>query len=130
MIRVFEVVRDARDQAVDFVKQAFAAGRTIHGWQVDDVCRNVIRGAGFGEYFIHRTGHNIDTEVHGNGANIDNLETRDDRILIPRTCFSIEPGIYLEGDFGVRSEIDVYVSEGGARVTGGAPQLELALIEV
>src|SRR5215831_3695170 len=128
--QVFEIVRDARDAAVDFVKQAFAAGRTIHGWQVDDACRNVIRGAGFGEYFIHRTGHNIDTEVHGNGANIDNLETRDDRVLIPRTCFSIEPGIYLDGEFGVRSEIDVYVSEGQARVTGGVPQRELVLIDV
>jgi Xaa-Pro dipeptidase len=115
---------------VDFVKQAFAAGRTIHGWQVDDVCRNVIRGAGYGDYFTHRTGHNIDTEVHGNGANIDNLETRDDRILIPRTCFSIEPGIYLEGEFGVRSEIDVYVSQDEARVTGGTPQRELVLIDV
>src|SRR5262249_19562326 len=84
-------MRDARDAAVDFVKQAFTSGQTIHGWQVDDVCREVIRSAGFGDYFIHRTGHSIHTEVHGNGANIDNLETRDDRILIPRTCFSIEP---------------------------------------
>jgi Xaa-Pro aminopeptidase len=130
MSRVFEIVRDARDAAVDFVKQAFAAGQTIHGWQVDDACRQVIRAAGFAQYFIHRTGHNIHTEVHGNGANIDNLETRDDRILIPRTCFSIEPGIYLEGEFGVRSEIDVYVSEGMARVTGGTPQQELVLIDV
>jgi Xaa-Pro aminopeptidase len=128
--RVFQVVRDARDAAVDFVKQAFAVGRTIHGWQVDDACRNVVRAAGFAQYFIHRTGHNIHTEVHGNGANIDNLETRDDRILIPRTCFSIEPGIYLEGDFGVRSEIDVYVCEGQARVTGGTPQREIVLIDV
>jgi len=130
MNKVFEIVRDARDAAVVFVKQAFAEGRAIHGWQVDDVCRNVIRSAGFGQYFIHRTGHNIDTEVHGNGANIDNLETRDDRILIPRTCFSIEPGIYLDGEFGVRSEIDVYVSDGEARVTGGVPQSKLLLIDV
>jgi Xaa-Pro aminopeptidase len=130
MTRVFETVRDARDAAVDFVKHAFTAGQTIHGWQVDDVCREVIRSAGFGDYFIHRTGHNIHTEVHGNGANIDNLETRDDRIIIPRTCFSIEPGIYLEGDFGVRSEIDVYVSDGDARVTGGTPQQDLVLIDV
>lgn len=130
MLQVFEIVRDARDAAVEFVKQAFAEGRRIHGWQVDDACRSVIRNTGFGEYFIHRTGHNIDTEVHGNGANIDNLETRDDRVLIPRTCFSIEPGIYLEGEFGVRSEIDVYVSEREARVTGGTPQRELVRIEV
>jgi Xaa-Pro aminopeptidase len=96
--RVFTVVRDARDAATNFVKEAFAAGQTISGWQVDDICRKVIVDAGYGDYFIHRTGHNIHTEVHGNGANIDNLETKDDRVLIPRTCFSIEPGIYLEGN--------------------------------
>jgi Xaa-Pro dipeptidase len=127
---VFNVVRDARDAATDFVKDAFSAGRTIHGWQVDDVCRAVIEKAGYGDYFIHRTGHNIHTEVHGNGANIDNLETKDDRVLIPRTCFSIEPGIYLEGRFGVRSEIDVYVGEREARVTGGDPQREVFAIPI
>jgi Xaa-Pro aminopeptidase len=128
VIAVFNVVRDARDAATDFVKEAFAAGRTIYGWQVDDVCRSVIDQAGYGEYFIHRTGHNIHTEVHGNGANIDNLETKDSRVLIPKTCFSIEPGIYLEGRFGVRSEIDVYVGEREARVTGGEPQREVVAI--
>ena len=126
--KVFNVVRDARDAATDYVKDAFAAGRTIYGWQVDDVCRDVIQKAGYGEYFIHRTGHNIHTEVHGNGANIDNLETKDSRVLIPRTCFSIEPGIYLEGKFGVRSEIDVYVGERDARVTGGEPQKDVVAI--
>ena len=125
---VFNIVRDARDAATDYVKEAFASGRTIYGWQVDDVCRAVIQKAGYGEYFIHRTGHNIHTEVHGNGANIDNLETKDERVLIPRTCFSIEPGIYLEGEFGVRSEIDVYVGEREARVTGGEPQKEVVAI--
>jgi Xaa-Pro aminopeptidase len=126
--KVFTIVRDARDAATNFVKEAFAAGRTIHGWEVDDVCRAVIQNQGYGDYFIHRTGHNIHTEVHGNGANIDNLETRDGRVLIPRTCFSIEPGIYLEGRFGVRSEIDVYVREGEARVTGGEAQREVVAI--
>ena len=126
--KVFNIVRDGRDAATDFVREAFAAGRTIYGWQVDDVCREVIQKAGYGEYFIHRTGHNIHTEVHGNGANIDNLETKDERVLIPRTCFSIEPGIYLEGKFGVRSEIDVYVSDREARVTGGDPQKEVVAI--
>jgi Xaa-Pro aminopeptidase len=126
--RVFTVVRDARDAATEFVREAFSQGRIIYGWQVDDVCRSVIEKAGYGEQFIHRTGHNIHTEVHGNGANIDNLETRDERLLIPRTCFSIEPGIYLEGRFGVRSEIDVYVSSGEARVTGGEPQREVVAI--
>ena len=126
--KVFTVVRDARDAATNFVKDAFTEGRTIYGWEVDDVCRAVIDTAGYGKYFIHRTGHNIHTEVHGNGANIDNLETKDQRVLIPRTCFSIEPGIYLEGKFGVRSEIDVYVSESEARVTGGEPQREVVAI--
>lgn len=125
---VFSVVRDARDAATGFVRDAFQAGRSIRGWQVDEVCRDVVKTAGYGDYFIHRTGHNIHTEVHGNGANIDNLETRDDRELIPRTCFSIEPGIYLEGRFGVRSEIDVYVGESDARVTGGLPQTEVVRI--
>jgi Xaa-Pro dipeptidase len=125
---VFNVVRDARDAATEFVKSAFNEGRTIYGWQVDDACRDVIQKAGYGDYFIHRTGHSIHTEVHGNGANIDNLETKDARVLIPRTCFSIEPGIYLEGRFGVRSEIDVYVSDNEARVTGGEPQREVVAI--
>ncbi|HSO76674.1 MAG TPA: M24 family metallopeptidase [Blastocatellia bacterium] len=128
VVKVFNIVRDARDAATEFVKEAFGGGRKIFGWQVDDVCREVIQKAGYGEYFIHRTGHNIHTEVHGNGANIDNLETKDERMLIPRTCFSIEPGIYLEGRFGVRSEIDVYVDERGARVTGGEVQRELVAI--
>jgi Xaa-Pro aminopeptidase len=126
--RVFTVVRDARDAATRFVKDAFNAGSTIYGWQVDDECRAVISKAGYGDYFIHRTGHNIHTEVHGNGANIDNLETQDQRVLIPRTCFSIEPGIYLEGRFGVRSEIDVYAGERDAWVTGGVPQSEVVAI--
>ncbi|HEY6329528.1 MAG TPA: M24 family metallopeptidase [Blastocatellia bacterium] len=128
--RVFEIVRDARNAATDFVKDAFSSGRTVYGWQVDDVCREVIHNAGYGDYFIHRTGHSIHTEVHGNGANIDNLETCDERAIIPNTCFSIEPGIYLPGKFGVRSEIDVYVSEHDARVTGGLPQNEMVIIPV
>jgi len=130
MTRVFNIVRDARDAATNFVKESFSSGKSIFGWQVDDVCRNVIREAGYGDYFIHRTGHNIHTEVHGNGANIDNLETKDARSLIPRTCFSIEPGVYLEGKFGVRSEIDVYVDEKSARVTGGEAQHELVMVQV
>jgi Xaa-Pro dipeptidase len=126
--KVFSVVRDARDAATEFVQKSFAAGRRTFGWEVDDACRAVINAAGYGDYFIHRTGHSIHTEVHGNGANIDNLETKDGRVLIPHTCFSIEPGIYLEGKFGVRSEIDVYVSEREARVTGGEPQRDVVAI--
>jgi len=114
---VFEIVREARDAAVDFVQAAMKSGRTIHGYEVDDVARGIITRRGYGPYFIHRTGHSIGEEVHGNGANIDNFETRDTRRIIPRICFSIEPGIYLE-EFGVRSEVNVFVEESGARVTG------------
>jgi Xaa-Pro aminopeptidase len=114
---VFEIVCQARDRAVDFVQAAIAEKRPICGWEVDDVTRGHITEKGFGEYFTHRTGHSIGEEVHGNGANIDNLETRDERPIIPRTCFSIEPGIYLE-KFGIRSEINCYVSDKDAGPTG------------
>lgn len=116
--RIFNIVRDARDAAIAFVQKSVREGRTIGGADVDDVSRGVIKRAGYGDQFIHRTGHSIGEEVHGNGANIDDLETQDARKIIPRTCFSIEPGIYLEGKFGVRSEIDLYVSDHDATVTG------------
>ena len=115
---IFDYVRRGRDAALSFVREQVASGRFPFGWEVDDVCRNVIRDAGYGDFFIHRTGHSIGEEVHGNGANIDNLETQDGRQLMPRTCFSIEPGIYLPREFGIRSELDVYVSEREALVYG------------
>lgn len=115
---VFAIVAAARDAAIAFVRQGVGGGRFPCGGDVDDVCRRVIREAGYGDRFIHRTGHSIGEEVHGNGANIDNLETQDNRRLLPRTCFSIEPGIYLPGDFGIRSEVDVYITEREAIVTG------------
>lgn len=115
--RIFHIVREARDTAVRFVKQAVGEGRPIEGWQVDRACRSVIERAGYGRYFTHRTGHNIGREVHGNGAHMDNLESHDTRRVIPGTCFSIEPGIY-RAEYGIRSEVDVYVGEGSARVTG------------
>ncbi len=121
--KVFSIVRDARDAAVHFVQENMSAGREIEGWQVDRAAREVIRKAGFAKYFVHRTGHNIGQEVHGAGANMDGLETRDIRRIIPHTCFSIEPGIYLP-EFGIRSEVDVFVSEGKAEVTG-AVQTEI-----
>jgi Xaa-Pro aminopeptidase len=116
-VKVWNIVRDARDAAYNFVKQSFQAGKTIRGAEVDDVARGVIRKAAYADQFLHRTGHSIGEEGHGNGANIDNLETRDTRTLIPGTAFSIEPGIYLEGKFGIRSEIDVYVTENDAVIT-------------
>ncbi len=120
---IFRVVQHGRDAAIHFVQEAVHAGRAICGWEVDEVARDTIRKAGYGEYFIHRTGHSIGEEVHGNGANIDNYESRDERHLLPRTCFSIEPGVYLPGQFGVRSEVDMYVSDHGAFVTGQPIQL-------
>ncbi|MGD0907157.1 MAG: M24 family metallopeptidase [Candidatus Acidiferrales bacterium] len=121
--KIFSIVRDARDSAVAFVLENVKAGRAIEGWQVDRAAREVIRKAGYAKYFVHRTGHNIGQDVHGAGANMDGLETRDIRRVIPHTCFSVEPGIYLP-DFGVRSEVDVYVEEGRAEVTG-AVQTEI-----
>ncbi len=125
---VFAIVAAARDAAIDRVRQAFARGEPLEGWQVDDAARNVIEAAGYGESFCHRTGHNIGQETHGNGANMDNLETHDTRRVLPRTCFSVEPGIYLP-EFGVRSEVNVFVDAVGAvHVTGGPPQTAIVPI--
>jgi Xaa-Pro dipeptidase len=115
--QVFETVRDARDAAIKVVGEAFEAGRPIMGYEGDDAARAVIRAAGFGEFFTHRTGHNIAQEIHGPGAHLDNLETHDERRILPHTCFSVEPGIYLP-EFGVRSEIDMLTAPGKAWVTG------------
>jgi Xaa-Pro dipeptidase len=115
--RVFEVVRNARDAAIGAVEGAYAAGRPIRGYEADDAARAVIREAGFGQYFTHRTGHNIAQEIHGPGAHLDNLETHDERLLLPNTCFSVEPGIYLP-EFGVRSEVNMLTAPGKAWVTG------------
>ena len=125
--RIFRIVREARDRAVEFVGEAVTRGRAIHGWEVDRAARNVIRKAGYAKYFVHRTGHSIGQEVHGNGANMDSLETKDDRQIVPHTCFSIEPGIYLP-EFGIRSELNVYVGEHDARVTGAIQQEILPLL--
>jgi Xaa-Pro aminopeptidase len=123
---VFHVVAAARDVAIDRVKRAFAAGEVLRGWEVDGAARDVIERAGYGRYFVHRTGHNIGQETHGNGAHMDGLETREDRRVMRRTCFSIEPGIYLPGEFGVRSEVNVYIDkEGTVHVTGGPLQTEI-----
>jgi Xaa-Pro aminopeptidase len=126
--KVFQIVREARDAATEFVRAAVREGRAIRAAQVDDVARDRIRRAGYAEQFTHRTGHSIGEEVHGNGANIDNFETRDSRRVIPRTVFSIEPGVYLEGRFGVRSEINVYVAERDIEVTGQPVQTEVVAI--
>ena len=125
--RVFAHVREARDQAIAFVRNELARGHAIKGWQVDRIARDVISKAGYGKYFVHRTGHSIGQEVHGNGANMDSLETHDSRTILPRTCFSIEPGIYLK-EFGIRSEVNVYIDGKEARVTGPIQTDILALL--
>jgi Xaa-Pro dipeptidase len=115
---IFNTVRDARDAAISKVQAAFKEKRPIAGWEPDDAARGVIRAAGFADWFTHRTGHNIGNEIHGSGANLDNLETHDVRLILPNTCFSVEPGIYFPGEFGVRTEVDMMTRPGRAEVTG------------
>ncbi len=124
---VFDVVRDARKRAVSRVEDAVSHKQILHGFEVDDAARGYIREKGFADYFIHRTGHSIGEEVHGTGANMDNLETHDERRVIPRTCFSVEPGVYLP-EFGIRSEVNVYVAQDKARVTGEEQEQLVAIL--
>jgi len=126
--RVFEIVARARDAAVDLVQARVAAHEPVSGREADRAARGVIEAAGFGEQFVHRTGHSIGREVHGAGANLDSLETLDDRALIDNTCFSVEPGIYLPGTFGVRSELDMTIEDGRAMVSGEPRQREIVAI--
>ncbi len=123
---IFNIVRDARKAGCAAVQAAFAERRKIAGWVIDEVTRDFIREKGYADYFVHRTGHNIGSSIHGNGANIDNLETKDEREVLPNTCFSIEPGIYLP-EFGVRSEVNLITRPGKAEITG-REQEELVLI--
>ena len=125
---IFHVVRDARIAAVNFVRKRFAAKKPCFGWEVDDACRKVVEDAGYGEHFVHRTGHSIGEEVHGNGVNIDNLETKDERQLVPGICFSVEPGIYLKGEMAVRTEIDCFITLDAKVVVAGEEQMELVRV--
>ena len=129
-VKIFSIARDARKAGLAFIQDRFAKGEPCFGWEVDDAVRNVIRDAGYGDYFIHRTGHSIGTEVHGNGVHIDNLETKEQRQLIPGICFSIEPGIYLESKMAVRTEIDVFITLDSEVVVAGPEQEELILLYV
>jgi Xaa-Pro aminopeptidase len=124
---VWETVTGARDTAVAFVRENYAAKRPIQGWEVDAVARKYITERGFGDFFIHRTGHNIGEDDHGTGANLDSLETKDERQLMTNTCFSIEPGVYLP-EFGVRSEVNVYLDLQETLVTGDPIQTEIYTI--
>ena len=125
--KVFGVVRDARDKAIELIRSSVAAGRPLQGWQVDKAARGAVEKAGYGKYFFHRTGHSLGERVHGNGVNMDGYETHDVRHLIPGTCNSIEPGIYLP-EFGIRTEVNVYIGEREARVTGAIQKEVLALL--
>src|ERR1700687_3507460 len=125
--KVFGILRQARDRAIELIRLSVVAGKPLQGWQVDKAARGVIEKAGYGKYFFHRTGHSIGERVHGNGVNMDGLETHDVRHLIPGTCNSIEPGIYLK-DFGMRTEVNMYIGEREARVTGAIQKEVLALL--
>jgi Xaa-Pro dipeptidase len=125
VIRVWKTVRDARDAAIAAVHRAAAEQRPIAGYAVDQAARAVIEAAGFGDAFVHRTGHSIDRDLHGSGPHIDDYETHDDRVLVAGVGFSVEPGIYLTGEFGMRSEVNMYLGERGPEVTPREPQVEL-----
>lgn len=127
MAKIFGIVREARDKSIELIQSRVAAGKPLQGWEVDKAARKVIEKAGYGKYFFHRTGHSIGQTVHGNGVNMDGLETHDVRHLIPKTCTSIEPGIYLP-EFGVRSEVNMYIGDKEARVTGAIQKEVLALL--
>jgi len=126
----FQIIARARDAALTLIKQRFTHNQPLHGWEVDDACRNVVKEAGLEKYFTHRTGHNIGEEVHGNGVHIDNLETKDGRLILPGTCFSIEPGLYMPDDkIGFRTEIDVFVTdEGKVDVAGPIQQKVIPIL--
>ncbi|GAB6282065.1 MAG: M24 family metallopeptidase [Ignavibacterium sp.] len=125
-IKIFNIVKEARDEAFNLISKSFQKGKELRGYQVDDEARGIIRKAGYEEYFIHRTGHSITTDLHGSGPHMDDYETKDERLLLPSISFSIEPGIYFPNDFGVRSEIDVFINPNGkVEITGKEKQEEI-----
>lgn len=129
--KYWEICRDARDAGYNLVKERFAAEQDIEGWEVDEATRAVIEKEGLGEYFVHRTGHNISTELHGNGTHMDNLETKDTRKIIKGSCFSIEPGIYMpDKKLGYRTEIDPFVNDDGTVECCGPIQHDLVILDV
>jgi Xaa-Pro aminopeptidase len=125
---VWEAVRDARDAALELLRRRAREGGEVRGYEVDDVARGVIAERGYGDRFVHRTGHSIDTELHGSGPNLDNLETRDDRVLVPGVGFSVEPGVYLPGELGIRSEVNVHWGPDGPEVTPTSAQTDIFLL--
>lgn len=130
LAELWDTVRAARDAVVDSLRSRHARGEVARGFEADDVARQVVADAGYGEHFIHRTGHSIDRDVHGRGPNLDNLETRDDRVLVPGAGFSVEPGIYIPGDVGLRTEINVFMGPDGPEVTVDEAQQDVFLLPV
>jgi Xaa-Pro aminopeptidase len=122
---IWRTVRGARDAAIQAIRRSATQQRTLSGFEVDRAARSVIEKAGYGDQFVHRTGHSIDRDLHGSGPHMDDYETHDDRLLIPGIGFSVEPGIYLPGEFGMRSEVNVHMTESGSEVTPREPQVEL-----
>ena len=125
---LWETLKAARDGVVESLRERHARGEVIRGFEADDVARGIIADAGYGEYFIHRTGHSIDRDLHGRGPNLDNLETRDDRVLVTGVGFSVEPGIYIPDDVGMRTEINVFMGPAGPEVTVSEPQRDVFLL--
>jgi Xaa-Pro dipeptidase len=126
--KIFETVFGAQKKAIDFMRSRVESGKSIQGYEVDDVCRNFIKEQGYGDFFTHRTGHDIDTQVHGSGANFDNLETEDQRQILSGMCFSVEPGIYLANEFGVRLETNILILPDTIKITGGMEEKVLCLL--
>jgi Xaa-Pro dipeptidase len=129
-LEVWKAVRDAREAALSLLKDAWSQGRELQGWEVDRVARDLLEARGFGHAFVHRLGHSIDRELHGSGPNLDDLETRDERRILPGTGFSVEPGVYLPGEIGVRSEVNVHWGEDGPEITPAVRQEDLLLLDV
>ncbi len=127
VLSVWTAVRDARDAVIERLERAHRTGEIVTGADLDDAARGLLRDRGYAEWFVHRTGHSIDRELHGSGPHLDNYETHDNRQLIPGIGFSVEPGVYLTDRFGVRSEINMYIDEDGPHVTPLARQRDLIL---
>jgi Xaa-Pro dipeptidase len=127
-IEIHKIVRQSQKDAIDLLKKRFLEKKEVYGFEIDDACRNYITEKGYGKYFIHRTGHSIDTSMHGSGAYMDNIESHDNRLILPMTCFSVEPGIYLPGEFGIRQESDVFIDDDGKVIVTGGHQDEITTI--
>jgi Xaa-Pro aminopeptidase len=125
VVDVWRIVRQARDAAIEAIRRAASEQRPIAGYEADNAARAVVEAAGYGEAFVHRTGHSIDRDLHGSGPHLDDYETHDDRLLVPGVGFSVEPGIYLPEAFGIRSEVNVLMGEDGPEVTPREPQVDL-----